>query len=222
MKPRTHSPLAAAFVALFCVTASHSAGEPLASGARLPQTITAKQRSTTSLASMGLPLTLTIGDISAGEVLTRIATKDGANVFGPRAMHAGERVPIDAGRRLSLTLDALDHALVGEDYATFTVNAVAALSETEKIERLLGAIEALPNARFVRNGKDYAPREAVDHLRRKWKAASGEADDARRFVDELASMSSLSGKPYEIRYADGRTATVREFLLGELAQLEQR
>lgn len=216
--------LRAAFAALvgFAAT-SHAAAPPLASEARLPQSITVAQRSTTPLAAMGLPLALSIGDVTGGEVLTRVATTDGVDVFGPRTMRAGERASFDAaGRKLTLTLVALDNALVGEDYATFTVAAAAALSETEKIERLLGAIEALPDARFVRNGNDYSPQEAVAHLRRKWKAASGTPDDARRFVDELASTSSTSGKPYEIRYADGRTATVRDFLLGELARLEQR
>lgn len=95
----------------------------------------------------------------------------------------------------------------------------AALSQTEQIERLLAAIAALDGARFIRNGKDYSPADAAAHLRRKWQAARrSAADDATRFIDALASTSSVSGQPYRIRFADGRETTVREFLLEELAR----
>jgi hypothetical protein len=215
--------LAALMLIVACAGIAPAADAPLASGARLPQTITVAQRTSTPLAPMGLALVLAIGDVTGGQVLARVTTSDGVNVLGPQSMRPGDVAPFAAsGARLTLKLDELDNALVGDDRATFTVAAAAMLSETEKIERLLAAIEALPAARFVRNGKDYSPQEAVAHLRRKWKAATGQADDARRFIDELASTSSLSGKPYEIRYADGRTATVREFLVTELAQLDAR
>lgn len=215
--------LCAALVALSCfAAASHAAAPLLASDARLPQTVTVTQRSSTPLATLGLPLALAVGDITGGQVLTHVATTEGVNVFGPQPMRVGDAASFNAaGRKLVIRLDALDNALVGEDRATFTFAAASVLSETEKIERLLGAIEALADARFVRNGKDYSPQEAVAHLKRKWKAASGTPDDARRFIDELASTSSMSGKPYEIRYADGRAAPVRDFLLGELARLER-
>ncbi|WP_257389584.1 DUF5329 domain-containing protein, partial [Tahibacter caeni] len=97
----------------------------------------------------------------------------------------------------------------------------ASLSQTERIERLLAAIAALDGARFVRNGKDHSPADAAAHLRRKWQAARRSAadDDAERFIDALASTSSVSGQPYRIRFADGRETTVREFLLDELARL---
>jgi len=97
----------------------------------------------------------------------------------------------------------------------------ATLSQTEQIERLLAAIAALDGARFIRNGKDYSPADAAAHLRRKWQSARRSAadDDAARFIDRLASTSSVSGQPYRIRYADGRETTVREFLQGELTRL---
>ena len=80
---------------------------------------------------------------------------------------------------------------------------------------------ALDGARFLRNGKDYSPADAAAHLRRKWQSARRSAadDDAARFIDALASTSSVSGQPYRIRFADGRETTVREFLHGELARL---
>ncbi len=97
-----------------------------------------------------------------------------------------------------------------------------ALSQTERIERLLGAIATLDGARFIRNGKDYSPADAAAHLRRKWQSSRRSAadDDAARFIDALASTSSVSDQPYRIRFADGRETTVREFLHGELARLQ--
>lgn len=122
-----------------------------------------------------------------------------------------------AGASASATAAAPADAAAGPA----TAPHAAALSQTEQIERLLAAIAALDGARFIRNGKDYSPADAAAHLRRKWQSARRGAavDDAERFIDTLASTSSVSGQPYRIRFADGNETTVREFLQAELVRL---
>jgi hypothetical protein len=43
---------------------------------------------------------------------------------------------------------------------------------------------------------------------------------AREFVDKVASFSGTSGKPYKIRFADGKETPSKVYLLDELSKLE--
>lgn len=95
------------------------------------------------------------------------------------------------------------------------------LSEAQKIERLIGSIESLKDAKFRRNGSDYSAKEAADHLRRKLSAAGDKVKTAEQFIEHLATKSSVSGEAYEIRYADGRVVKTADFLRAELKKLEE-
>ena len=67
---------------------------------------------------------------------------------------------------------------------------------------------------------EHTPKEAADHLRLKWKNAGGRVKKAPDFIQYCASESSLSGKPYEIRFKDGRTVLARDWLWTELKRME--
>jgi hypothetical protein len=90
--------------------------------------------------------------------------------------------------------------------------------ETRKIEHLIAAIESLPNAQFVRNGTAYDAKSAADHLRLKWKNAGDKVATAEDFIRLCGSSSSMSGKPYQIRFADGHVITSESFLREQLAK----
>ena len=47
-----------------------------------------------------------------------------------------------------------------------------------------------------------------------------EVRSARDFVDKVGSASGTSGKPYMIRFKDGREISSRDFLLSELKKRE--
>ena len=98
--------------------------------------------------------------------------------------------------------------------------APTALTESEKIERLLDLVAGMEGATFIRNGTEHTAKEAADHLRSKWKAAGSRIQTARDFVEQIATKSSMSGKPYEIRGADGTVVPAGEFFATQLAQLE--
>jgi len=91
-------------------------------------------------------------------------------------------------------------------------------AETRKIEYLISAIESLPNAQFVRNGTAYDAKSAADHLRLKWKNAGDKVATADDFIRLCGSNSSMSGKSYQIRFADGRTVTSAAFLREQLTK----
>lgn len=97
--------------------------------------------------------------------------------------------------------------------------AQAPLSEPEKIDRLIAYIGGLQGAKFIRNGTEYGTDEAVQHLQLKRRNAGDHVRTADDFIRECASYSSLSGKPYLIRFADGRTRTAEDVLREELGRI---
>ena len=94
------------------------------------------------------------------------------------------------------------------------------ISEKQKIEALIAGIGRLQDAKIVRNGWSYEPSTAVRFLHGKWAANESEIKTARDFIDRVASFSGTSGKPYLIRFKDGRELPSREFLLAELKRIE--
>ncbi len=92
--------------------------------------------------------------------------------------------------------------------------------EARKIEYLVATIETLPNAQFIRNGTAYDAKSAGSHLRLKLKQAGSRVVTAADFIRLCASVSSVSGSPYQIRFADGRTITSEVFLRQKLNEFE--
>src|SRR5881398_1910996 len=73
---------------------------------------------------------------------------------------------------------------------------------------------------FIRNGKEYDCEAAADHMQLKWSYAKGQIKTARQFIDKIASASSQSGKPYLIRFKDGKEIKSGDFLTQQLDRLE--
>jgi hypothetical protein len=94
--------------------------------------------------------------------------------------------------------------------------------EHKKIEALIHTVEGMVDAIFIRNGKHYNAALAAEFLRRKWRAHESEIKSATDFIDKVASFSSRSGKPYSIRWPDGRERLCAEFLRAQLFLLEGR
>ena len=93
--------------------------------------------------------------------------------------------------------------------------------ENQKIQYLISTIESLPNAQFIRNGTTYDAKSAADHLRLKLRGAGSRVATAEDFIRVCASVSSVSGSPYQIRFADGVTITSEAFLRQKLREFEQ-
>ena len=94
-------------------------------------------------------------------------------------------------------------------------------AEIQKIETLIKQVRALKNARFIRNGSSYSADDAATFLRLKWQANESNVKTARDFIDKVASFSGTLGKPYLIRFNDGREIKSREFLVAELKKIEK-
>ncbi|MDP4686304.1 MAG: DUF5329 domain-containing protein [Salibacteraceae bacterium] len=97
-----------------------------------------------------------------------------------------------------------------------------ALSEKAKIELLIKSISDLKGASFIRNGSSHSAKEAAEHLKKKWEYAEDDIETAAQFIEKLASKSSISGKAYIIRLADGTDIMARVFLVNELRRIESK
>ena len=89
----------------------------------------------------------------------------------------------------------------------------------QQIEHLIDFIRDSPCA-FIRNGTEYDGGKAAAHLRRKLDYAGKKIQTAEQFIDKLATGSSMTGKAYKIRFADGRTVESAVYFREQLRKLE--
>ncbi len=106
--------------------------------------------------------------------------------------------------------------------AAATLSALAAprAHELSRIERLIQFIEQHKEMTFVRNGTEHSSADAGKFLRGKLGSMGRDVHIAREFIDQIASKSSMSGEPYQIKFADGHTMLASQFLGDELTRLE--
>jgi hypothetical protein len=90
--------------------------------------------------------------------------------------------------------------------------------EAARIEYLLTAVRELQGAEFIRNGMAHDASSAAVHLRRKLNAAGARIKSADDFIDLCASASSITGRPYRIRFQDGSEIDARQYLRQKLAE----
>jgi hypothetical protein len=126
---------------------------------------------------------------------------------------------IKSRKKLSITLIFLLFVMI-----VVSSNALAnykQMTEKQKIEYLIQAVENLEGGKFYRNGEWYTPKEAADHLRLKWENAGKRIKTVKQFIDNIATASSISGKPYKVKYKDGKVLDSRVFFYLQLNQLNQ-
>ena len=83
--------------------------------------------------------------------------------------------------------------------------------EKKKIDFLISSIDHLKEAKFIRNGTEHDGKEAAEHLRMKLQNAGGRVQTADDFIRLCGSFSSISGKPYLIRFSNGSTIKAEQY-----------
>ena len=92
--------------------------------------------------------------------------------------------------------------------------------EQARIDMLIRHVETQKGMTFIRNGTEYSCADAARFLRGKMDSMGAEVSTAREFIDRIATKSSMSGKPYQVRFSDGRQVPAAKFLGDELKRLE--
>ncbi len=119
--------------------------------------------------------------------------------------------PVKMGITLAIVLSCLG-----------AVGASMESSEASKITALIEGIREMKGARFIRNGREYPPGEAADHLAMKCRKAGDRVKTARQFIEFVASRSYLSGEEYLIRLPGGKVVPSRDVLEKMLREIESR
>lgn len=177
--------------------------------------LTVPQRSTAFVPGSDGGLRVHLGDVTRGQVRLTLATAKGAQLIAPTSVKKGDALPFVLGRnRYFLTVVELKNRLVGQDHAVLLFTA--GRSERSRIEALIAAVEAA-DVIFIRNDNEHEAAAAAAHLRRKWKHAGDHDLTAEEFIDRIASASSTTGRPYEIRKRDGSVVPAGDWLRRRLA-----
>ena len=92
--------------------------------------------------------------------------------------------------------------------------------EQARIDKLIRHVETQKGMTFIRNGTEYSCADAARFLRGKMDSMGAEVATAREFIDRIATKSSMSGEPYQVRFHDGRLIPAAQFLGDELKRLE--
>ncbi|BCT91895.1 hypothetical protein LYSHEL_09190 [Lysobacter helvus] len=103
--------------------------------------------------------------------------------------------------------------------ATTVAFAAPARTPAQEIDALIQRVAAARGVAFIRNGSEYTAQDAAKHLRRKLGAANGKITTPEQFIAELGTKSSMSGKVYRVRLADGREMDSAVWLKGLLRDL---
>lgn len=88
-----------------------------------------------------------------------------------------------------------------------------------EIDALIARVGQAHGVVFVRNGSAHSAAEAAAHLQRKRAAVGGPFASTEQFIDVVGSRSSVTGRAYRVRDADGHevdSATWLRRLLREL------
>lgn len=104
--------------------------------------------------------------------------------------------------------------------APVSAASVRPVEEQTKIDYLVGEVQR-SSATFLRNGREHTAGRAAAHLARKLRFAGRRVQTARQFITGIASRSEESGKPYEIRWPDGRRQRLNEWLTARLTAYEK-
>jgi hypothetical protein len=84
-------------------------------------------------------------------------------------------------------------------------------------------IEYIENSKctFIRNGKEYNTKEALEHILNKYEYTKHWIKSAEDFIKYTATKSSMSGRPYTVR-CDGQEILCAEWLSEELNRFREK
>ena len=111
-------------------------------------------------------------------------------------------------------------------FSIFTILLTTAISlgldapAKAEVDELISFVEK-SGVRFIRNGTEYPATEGAQHLRDKLAKAGNRVKTTEDFVTGIASKSYLSGKPYLVKFSDGRTQPTGDWLRARLAEMRK-
>jgi hypothetical protein len=94
--------------------------------------------------------------------------------------------------------------------------------EQQRIDYLIQSLGSLKGAVFIRNGSEYDAAAARDHLQAKLNFGGEHVKTAEEFIKYCASQSSISHKPYQIRFRDGKVLDTASYFQARLKEFDEK
>ena len=100
--------------------------------------------------------------------------------------------------------------------------AAPAPMEQARIDRLIHHVELQNGLVFIRKGREYPCEQAAKFLRGKTESMGKEVSAVREFIERIATRSSTSGKPHQIRLANGTLLPAGQYLIDKIKRIESQ
>jgi hypothetical protein len=97
----------------------------------------------------------------------------------------------------------------------------SAADPAAEINYLLNRVET-STLTFIRNGKEYAGKDAAKHMRRKRDHFKLKIQSAEDFIRLAGSKSELTGRPYLVRVSSAATVTCEAWMKAVLEEFRRR
>ena len=105
--------------------------------------------------------------------------------------------------------------------STFLVLSLAEMRAAESLNQTIDyLLQYVANSKavFIRNGTEYTPAQALDHIKAKYAHFKNDIKTPEDFIRLSASKSLLSGKPYLVRTPDGKEMRLDAWLTKALEE----
>ena len=211
MKKFAHLLLAIVLVFAASCSSNKSVGKPKTNELNIPSKgmeFKLFQRGEIEIPSDSNNVFCAIDDITKGQCILTVRAKN--KILLEQSIHEEQIIDFQYGSasyRIECT--TLFNRLIGQDYAYFLLKrnstdkkVASSTIESKKIEQFITKIEQ-SGIVFIRNETTYTSKEAADHLRSKWERSNGEIMTLNDFITQLATKSSVSGNPYQVKLPDG-------------------
>ena len=183
--------------------------------------LTIYQRENKRIPGSGGGLTINLGDITAGQVPVTIHGPVWETIVDTKSMREGDVLILPlTDHEYVLRLETLINKMIGRDYAIFTLVAKDAW-KAQSVNDLLNLI-AHSDATFVRNEQEIPGNVFAEHLLGKYSLYARKDVSLDHFIDNIASESSTTGKPYGVKLPNGKTLSARKWLLAKVDRTAEK
>lgn len=93
--------------------------------------------------------------------------------------------------------------------------------EETRVDNLLIAVGEQEQLLFIRNGSEHHAAEAESHLRLKLSKTKNRLKTAEQFVDNVASKSSITGTPYQVKLPGQAPVDAQVYLTQLLSETDK-
>jgi hypothetical protein len=94
--------------------------------------------------------------------------------------------------------------------------------EQARIEFLIREVETSRGLTFIRNGSEHDGAAAAKHLRRKLNHLGERLKTAEQFIQHCATESSITGRNYQVKTAEGKTVAAATYFTERLREFDQQ